>query len=350
MRQEQTPARAFIASVRAGWNLGNTLDAMKRGRKPGETVPPLEAETAWHNPPAGRVLLRAVREAGFDALRLPVTWVQHMDPEGRVDPAWMDRVAEVVDWTLETGMACILNVHHDAGAHGWLQAAPERHEAAGARFDGLWRQIAERFAGVGERLVFEAFNEMLDGREHWTQTDDDAAYAAHNRWHQRFVDTVRAAGGFNRTRLLSLQTYSAGNAPRTLAAFRMPEDPAPGRIILQTHNYDPEGFCWLRAQGRVMRDPWGTPEDLAEVDALMARLSAFAGRHGAPLMIGEFGSEDKGNPAERARHAAYFTGKARAAGIPCFWWDCGSFALLDRRSGAVLQPEIVRALTGKGEG
>ena len=37
-----TPAQALLAPIRAGWNLGNTLDAMKRGWKPGETVTPLE--------------------------------------------------------------------------------------------------------------------------------------------------------------------------------------------------------------------------------------------------------------------------------------------------------------------
>ena len=41
-----TPAQALLAPIRAGWNLGNTLDAVKRGAKPDDFVPPLEAETA----------------------------------------------------------------------------------------------------------------------------------------------------------------------------------------------------------------------------------------------------------------------------------------------------------------
>ena len=341
---DRTPAQALAASIRAGWNLGNTLDAMKRGAVPGTYVPPREAETAWHNPPATRSLIRVVRDAGFDAVRVPVTWAQHMDPAGRVDPAWLERVAEVAGWVLDEGMVCLLNVHHDAGAHGWLQAAPDCLDLAGGRFDGLWRQIASRFADTGERLVFEAFNEMLDGRGHWTQTPDDAAYDVHNRWHQRFVDTVRGAGGRNAERILSLQTYSAGNTPRTLAGFRMPEDPAPGRIILQTHNYDPMGFCWRRAEDHVLRDTWGTEADRREIDDLLACDAAFAAGLGAPLIIGEFGSEDKRNTAARVCHAAYFTAAARARGICCFWWDCGAFALFDRFAEKPLQPDIIRAL------
>lgn len=342
--QQLSPAQALVARIHAGWNLGNTLDALRRNVQPGEIVPPALAETAWGNPLVTPGLIRAVRDAGFDALRLPVTWAQHLSPSDEVDPAWMDRVEQIVSWVLDAGMVCLLNVHHDAGSHGWLQASPACHDAHGRRFDLLWQQIAARFAHVGENLVFEAFNEMLDGKEHWTETPDDEAYVAHNRWHQRFVNTVRAAGGLNATRILSLQTYSAGNSPRTLSAFQLPEDPAPGRLILQTHNYDPQGFCWLKAGEHALRDTWGTAEDVSQAENLMVSLSAFARKHGAPLIIGEFGSEDKGNTAARATHAACFARNARDQGIVCFWWDCGHFALFDRHREKVLHPEIVASL------
>ena len=93
-----------------------------------------------------------------------------------------------------------------------------------------------------------------------------------------------------------------------------------------------------------MRDTWGTEEDTNNVDQLMADLSAFAEQHEAPLIIGEFGSEDKQNTESRAHHASYFTRKAREKGIACFWWDCGHFALFDRREEKVLRKEIVDAL------
>lgn len=342
--QHLTPAQRLIARIHAGWNLGNTLDAIKRDVKPGEIVSPREAETAWRNPPVTRSMIHAVQDAGFDAIRLPVTWKQHLNPDGKIDPAWMERVAEIVDWILDAGMVCLLNVHHDAGAHGWLQATEECHSEYGNRFESLWRQIAERFADTGENLIFEAFNEMLDGQEHWTQTPDDEAYRAHNRWHRRFLDVVRAAGGSNAERILSLQSYSAGASARTLDAFSMPADKAPGRIILQIHSYDPQGFCWLQAEGHAMRDTWGDDTDHENVDRLMASLSAFAEDQGAPLIIGEFGSEDKGNTDARARHASYFTRKAHEKGIRCFWWDCGHFALFDRYTEKVRHREIVAAL------
>ncbi len=337
-------ASSAAASIRAGWSLGNTLDAVKRSAAPGEIVPPMESETAWFNPPCTRELIRAVGQAGFDCVRLPVTWAQHMAPSGEVDPAWMDRVAEVTGWVLDEGLFCVLNVHHDAGARGWLHASRAHWDAVSGRFASLWRQIADRFADRCGRLIFEGFNEMLDAEARWTQPVDPEDHAWLNRFNQLFVDTVRASGGNNPERILSVQTYSGASVPSTLAGFVLPRDTVPDRLLLQVHNYDPEGFCWRRAEGRVLRDTWGTEEDLREIDALMTRLAAFSAEHGCPVMIGEFGTEDKGNPDARLRHAAAFTRAAREKGIPCFWWDCGFFALFDRHTGAVTQPALVRAL------
>ncbi len=343
---KQTSANLLLAEARAGWNLGNSLDAVKRGAELGKYILPRDAETAWRNPPVTQGLIRAVHDAGFGAIRLPVTWAQHMNAEGTVDPRWLDRVAEIAGWILDDGMLCLLNVHHDAGNHGWLQATEESYLAHGARFDGLWRQISARFSDAGERLIFEAFNEMLDGKGHWTQTDDDDAYEIHNRWNQRFVNIVRHSSGHNAVRILSVQTYSAGHSPKTLSSFRMPEDIMPDRIILQVHNYDPQGFCWLRAENHELRSNWGTEADLRQIDSLMDHLSAFAEKHRAPLIIGEFGSEDKQNRDERLRHATYVSGKARENGIVCFWWDCGHFALMNRETEKLIYPEIAKALQG----
>ena len=57
-----------------------------------------------------------MKNAGFGAVRVPVTWGIHMDASGKVFDAWMDRVHEVVGYVLDAGMYCILNVHHDTGA------------------------------------------------------------------------------------------------------------------------------------------------------------------------------------------------------------------------------------------
>lgn len=120
----------------AGWNLGNTQDSNSGDL----THMWLEAwfdrsskayETAWGQPQATRELIHMFKEAGFGAIRVPVTWYPHMgtitlhdganwDPDTwsgtAVDPAWMARVKEVVDYVIDEGLYCILNVHHDTEA------------------------------------------------------------------------------------------------------------------------------------------------------------------------------------------------------------------------------------------
>ena len=66
----------------------------------------LKAMGRIHGADRARKAYAALRDAGFDAVRVPVTWAQHMDPAGRVDPAWLERVAEVAGWVLDEGMVC----------------------------------------------------------------------------------------------------------------------------------------------------------------------------------------------------------------------------------------------------
>ena len=108
-----------------------------------------------------------MKEAGFGAIRVPVTWYQEMDANGKVNDAWMKRVKEVVDYVINNGMYCLLNVHHDTGADGgnyksWIKASGANYTQNKAKYEGLWKQIAETFKDYDQHLLFEAYNEMLD--------------------------------------------------------------------------------------------------------------------------------------------------------------------------------------------
>lgn len=93
----------FVAAMQPGWGLGNSLDAI-----PGET--------SWGNPPVTKALLRAIWAQGFRSVRIPVTWTDHEGsaPAYAIDPKFMSRVKQVVDWALSDGFYVVLNVHHDS--------------------------------------------------------------------------------------------------------------------------------------------------------------------------------------------------------------------------------------------
>lgn len=117
-------ARDAVAHFGTGWNLGNTLDSNsandgwigKYGAKRADgSISPSVWETAWGQRVTTKAMIQKIKDAGFNAVRVPVSWEEHMStttPYG-VSDIWMDRVEEVVTYVLDSGMYCILNVHHD---------------------------------------------------------------------------------------------------------------------------------------------------------------------------------------------------------------------------------------------
>lgn len=333
-----------VSNMTLGWNLGNTLDAC------GEWInseDPSAYETAWGNPVTTKEMIAAVKDAGFNAIRVPITWADHIDEKGIIDEPWLDRVEEVVDYIMSLDMYCVINVHHDAGADGWVRASTANYAKNGDRYAKIWEQVATRFKDYGEKLIYESVNEILDEHSTWNTPSDDAVEGL-ALYVQRFVDTVRACGGYNETRNLIVMTYS-GASGGAISSFVLPKDSVEDHLILEIHNYDPVDFCW-RDSWMNSLDFWGTDQDIAEMDAFFADTYSRMQNLNVPLVIGEWGSEAKDdNEDERAKHAAHFVEKATEYGFATFWWDCGHFALMDRPNARVLRTKIVDAMVSAYE-
>ena len=149
-------AKDAVKNMGVGWNLGNTLDANDANKTWTSTS---QHETCWGQPVTKPELMKMMKEAGFGAIRVPVTWYQEMDSSGKVNAAWMNRVKEVVDYVIDQGMYCILNVHHDTGADSqtfksWLKASGDNYKANKDKYEYLWRQIAETFRNYEKPLLY----------------------------------------------------------------------------------------------------------------------------------------------------------------------------------------------------
>ena len=334
-------AHAVLKDMGAGWNLGNALDAWT-GRE--TRVGPLSSETVWSNPPITRELIALVKSAGFGTVRLPVTWFNHMDPQTyEIDPAWMDRVEEVVGWVLDEGMYCILNVHHDTGSDNWLTADPNNYAAKEEKFTAIWKQAAERFAPYGEKLLFEGYNEILNDRREWTQPRPEDLDAA-NSLNQAFVDTVRAAGGNNAQRCLVVNTYGAQPNSLVTQGMKVPADTVEDRIIVEAHVYQPFQFT---SENYPNVKTW----DKASVDNCMANFRRDFLDKGYPVLIGEFGVVEKDNFKARCAWTRYVTDRAEALGIGVVWWDNGGdYGLISRRTLTVTQPELIDIIVTEAAG
>jgi len=136
--------------IKAGWNLGNTLDAVN--------APSAAVETAWGNPAATQALFNGIKESGFDIVRIPVTWIGHIGaaPDYTVSEARIKRVAEVIGYAKTAGIKMvIINIHHDGnytepanGTWGFVDFKGAVDNAAKKtqvqeEIGKVWTQIAE---------------------------------------------------------------------------------------------------------------------------------------------------------------------------------------------------------------
>ena len=339
-----------VRNMKVGWNLGNTLDANNGSRMTDVT----QSETYWGQPVTRPELMQMLSEAGFGAMRIPVTWFPHMNEQGIVDPAWMERVHEVVDYVINAGMYCILNIHHDTGADSdghktWLKADEKVYNQVKDRYELLWKQIAEEFRDYDHRLLFESYNEMLDSYNSWcfasfsapnsyNATVATSAYNAINSYAQSFVNIVRSTGGNNAQRNLVVNTYGACCGAGTwnshlkdpLKKMKLPADNVSGHLIFQVHTY-----------------PNISNDYKSEINDMISALKTNLVSKGAPVIFGEWGSsagEDYYNKnATLMAFANYFVTQAKANDMGTFLW----MGLTDGSARALpyfSQPDLARTI------
>lgn len=305
---EEETAFEAAANFGPGWNLGNTLDSTsynivedKAGKKgwivqwgkkdaQGHLLP--EAwETAWGQPIVTEVLADYVLSLGFTTVRIPITWAEHMDENNRIDPLWLARVREVVDLFHSRGIYVIINMHHDGGADGWIEASEDSYTTYGPRFAAVWTQIAETFADYDERLLFESMNEVLDAGNNWNTPSPDAAKWV-NAWNKLFVETVRQTGGNNEKRNLILMTYSGGGAEGNFASFVLPEED-PEHLMITVHNYDPQAFTWTNATWTQMTARWDETTHGNVLRKSFEIYKKYSEKFGVPIVLGEYNADPK---------------------------------------------------------
>lgn len=267
--------------------------------------------------------MKAVADAGFKCVRIPVTWHLHMDNiRAQVDKIWLDRVEQVVDYALDAGLYVIINMHHDAGTRvgRWCISDVEHYEQASEGINNIWTQVATRFRDKDYRLLFEGYNEILDGADTWTYPRQAASMEVANRLLQDFVYAVRRTGGKNGTRILILNTYAASASERAVAAFRMPKDITAGHLMVEFHSYVPSDFCTQQTAGRdhLIED------DFKVMEAAYEPIEKYFLAKKYPCVLGEFGAFPREGRSEedRAEHAGYMTRLALNRGIvPIIWYS-----------------------------
>ena len=333
--QSQPLASSFPTAIQwnkgvVGWNLGNQLECPALGTKNESTLitcleGSINAETAWGNPKVTEKTIKAVKGAGFNAIRIPVRWQCHIVNEQAmtVDKAWMQRVKEVVDWCLKQDLKVILNTHHEK----WLDSRPTYayKDENCRKFAFLWIQIASEFKDYDSRLAFAGTNEVHI-RDNWGKPTAENL-EVQNAYNQTFVDAVRSTGGNNICRNLIVQTYVCNPRYGFDGAFIVPLDLKENGnqyMSVEFHFYSP----WEYA-GQGTLDLW---VDAGRFKRLLDRVQKDWGSQGLGITIGAWGVTNHGNASNADQvhenityYCKTYVSEAMKHGFSTFVWDNNSF-------------------------
>lgn len=329
-----------------GINLGNTFEACGDWIN-GET--PDDFQQAWGSPIITKEIIQTYADAGFGVLRIPVAWSNMMTDDGTytIAPEYIERVKEVVDWTLDSGMYAIINIHWD---NGWVNAFPENKEESMKRFTTMWTQISKAFEDYPDTLMFESQNEELGWESiwnPWSGNDDQKkeSYALCNEINQAFVDTIRSGGGLNPQRHLLISGYNTGIDRSCDELFKMPDDPA-GRMAISVHYYTPSTLCILdkdASWGKAQTE-WGSKRDLNELEVNMKMLKETFIDNGIPVIVGEYGCFGDNKEREVKENWMLTVSKAMydIGACPVLWDTPGDEC--DRENAKFRDPDFIEKL------
>ncbi|MCL1831323.1 MAG: cellulase family glycosylhydrolase [Oscillospiraceae bacterium] len=362
----QYSAADAMAKMKVGWNYGNALDCYNGNREAPATgysnpwsnprvanygaLTVSQMETNWmggSNYAAKPDLFKNVKGAGFDTIRIPITWYKAIRAPGAltttpttatldgnfiIHPDYLKRVKEIVTWAHEEGFTVIINSHHDDFIMPFNNASDMAKTEATIK--KLWTIIANEFKDFDERLIFEVLNEprQVGSTQEWGAGGSGAAGLENrqrvNRMNQAAVDAIRATGGDNQNRILMIPTYAASthtySAQNAFDGYVKPSDPLnPGvnKFIMSVHAYVPTNFTGVLGVG--------TTYNVADIVTMMDGVKSAADKLGMPVVIGEYGAvaraESSTDPAEtvRVNWTKDYVSNARSRGMVPVWWDTG---------------------------
>lgn len=314
---ESPLARSIAEANKAlgrGINIGNYLEA-PRGQSWGFTLKPQQ--------------LKAIKDAGFDSIRLPVRWNDYALEQApyTIEPDFFQRIDTILDQAESLRLNVVLNIHH----YEQLDKDPAGHSE---RFKALWKQIAPRYQSRGSFLFFELNNEPHDKL--------DAA-----TWNRLFTETLDIVRTSNPVRPVIVGPTFWNNLS-ALPSLQLPPDT---HLIVTVHYYNPfefthQGATWTDAKVRDIRDrPWGmTDADANAVRHDFDKIVAWARENQRPIFVGEFGSYEKAPMESRVRWTQTIARECEARGFSWAYWEFGSgFGAYDPSKDA-WRPELLRAL------
>ncbi len=314
----------ITSEMDAGWNLGNNFDCYVTDED-GNYIEfaGFEAEGIWGGRKATKELIEAVKAKGFNTIRIPCTWFQHFNEQGEIDPDWLARVHEVVDYAYDLDMYVIINMHHEQNIINASVFNDESLEKALEEMTTVWTTLANEFRDYNQKLIFEGMNEPRQTGNplvsEWGNGSGDNGYTWDyvNKLNQNFINIVRNQGSqYNKERLLMITPYCATSNQNGIMKLDIPENS--GNIAISSHAYASFDFT-LRSDNLAKSE--FTDSMKIELDNLFNSYKSIMEQKKVPIIIGEYGASNRDNMSDRIRWITYYNQLAKDAEIPTVIWD-----------------------------
>lgn len=398
MRTELSSQDLANKEMGVGINLGNTMEAVmalqttETGNKTkyDKDVTSKDCETTWKQPITTQAYIDKVHSYGINTLRIPVAWSNADIDDGTytIKDEYLGRVEEIVNYALNNGMYVVINDHWDNQWWGQFGACKyqevvdedgdlvkeyvteknadgedvpvpdeELRAKAWARYEAYWTQIAERFKGYSDHLIFEGANEELGdrlidaiGKSGYAVGNDsteqalagymteDELYETVNKINQKFVDIIRNSGGNNKNRHLLIPGYNTditktvdkvqkvkdenGVTKEVGNRYVMPtdiEENGTSKLFLSVHYYTPWDFCGDGGTGTY------TVADQENTAKYFQTLKKFTDQ-GYGIIIGECGVCNPAGVESSVTQWLHdtFTEAQKISAVPVLW-DTGAY-------------------------
>ncbi|WP_228853001.1 cellulase family glycosylhydrolase [Aegicerativicinus sediminis] len=338
----------MVSDMGRGINLGNVLSAPVEG--------------AWALP-FEESYFEDIANAGFKTVRIPIDFLGTRttgNTEGYskssgteasysgspsdyvVDPNFLNRVEQIVNWGLTKNLIVILDFHgkhlrddflytFDTRANFaefYTHPTSAKRKADNEKFRAIWAQVAERFKNYPYQLVFEIVNEPYF---HLTADEMDVI-------NTDIIQIIRGTGNNNNDRNIIIVGggENSYNAPLQLSDAVLNLD---DNLIATFHYYLPRGFTASSDPNVNNRTfTWGSESDKNEVNSHFQIVKNWSQNKNIPILLGEFGADNEcgfnyntgvcnseGGPEadSRALYHKYLADLAIDLGFSFTAWDAG---------------------------
>lgn len=279
--------------------------------------------------------IKMIADAGFNSIRLPVTWAVHSSKAWpyTIDPAFFNRVDSIVNLCLKNGLAVSIDIHY----YPYINMAEGDSKISFndniKRFYSFWRQIGDHYKNYPSTVYFDILNEP--------NIEMGASL-----WNELIANSLKIIRKTNPHRTVLVGTPNLGQS-WTIGLLQLPKND--WNLIVQIHYYLPhlfthQGLAYARAESSIGTKWSGATDEKRPIESDFNFCAKWSKEHFRPINLGEFGVNENADMASRARYITFIRELAEKNGFSFHIWGFREiFRVFDEEKGKWQEP-ILNAL------